>query len=179
MKKFTLTLLLSILLVSGSSGIAYADKHHNNGWNNKEHRDNRFDKNNKKHDKNHNKNNSHKNHGNNPWNNKGPHNNPSWRPTPPPPPHHAPAPHHGYAIERDPKFHKMIAKAAYGGTDVKVWRVSYDTYIVKYRKGRKWYTRRFYPYANRYDAPGVININWNPLSAWTLLPSVNINIPIY
>lgn len=173
MKKFTLTLLLSILLLGGYSGAAFADRHHNNGRGRQEHRDDRFDKQDKKH-------NGHKNHGNNNhWNNNGHHNKPGWRPTPPPPPRPVPLPHHGYNIERDPRFHSMIAYAINGGTDYRVWRISYDTYIVKYRKGRKWYTRRFYPYANRYDAPGVISINWNPLSAWTLLPSININIPIY
>ncbi|MDE7437172.1 MAG: hypothetical protein K2M93_01680 [Muribaculaceae bacterium] len=192
MKKFTLSLLLSILLAGGYSGAAFADKHHNNGRDHQEHRDNRFDKRNNKHNENHNKGNhnkwkdSHKNHGNNNhWDKKhgpnhGPNhpNHPGWRPTPPPPPRPVPGHHHGYNIERDPRFHKMIAHAINGGTDYRVWRVSHDTYIVKYRKGRRWYTRRFYPYDNRYDAPGVININWNPMSAWTLLPSININIPL-
>lgn len=180
MKKFTLSLLLSILLAGGYSGMAFADKHHNNGRDRQEHRDNRFNSHNNKHNngkdnkwKGHNK-----NHGHGAWNNNGHHNKPGWRPTPPPPPRAVPLPHHGYNIERDPRFRSMIAHAINGGTDYRVWRISYDTYIVKYRKGRRWYTRRFYPYANRYDAPGVISINWNPLSAWTLLPSININIPI-
>ena len=191
MKKFTLSLLLSILLAGGYSGAAFADKHHNNGRDHQEHRDNRFDKRNNKHNKNHDKGNhnkwkdSHKNHGNNHWDKKhglnhGPNhpNHPGMRPTPPPPPRPVSGSHHGYNIERDPRFHKMIAHAINGGTDYRVWRVSHDTYIVKYRKGRRWYTRRFYPYADRYDAPGLININWNPMSAWTLLPSININIPL-
>lgn len=185
MKKITISLLLSILLAGGYSGAAFADKHHNNGHARQEHRDNRFDNRNNKHNGNHNKgnhnkwNDSHKKHGNNHWNNNKRPNHPGMRPTPPPAPRPIPAPHHGYNIERDPRFHNMIAYAINGGTNYRVWRVNHDTYIVKYRKGRRWYTRRFYPYANRYDAPGLININWNPLQTWTLLPSVNINIPIF
>ena len=159
MKRLSVLLTLSILLLSGS-GVAYADKHNNRGRDH-DRKEQRFIRHDNRGKGNRNGSAHHK------FDNK-------WHKTPPPP---APAPSR-YDIERNHRFHEMVARAAYGGSDVRVWRINHDTYIVKYRKGRRWYTRKFYPYSNRYDAPGIININWNPMSAWTLIPSVNINIPI-
>ncbi len=83
-----------------------------------------------------------------------------------------------YYKDYDRQLRKMVAYAARGGRDVRVWRVSDDTYLVKYYKGGRYYTQRLYPYSGRYGSRGVVNINWNPLSSWTLLPSININIPL-
>lgn len=83
-----------------------------------------------------------------------------------------------YYKDRDRELRKMVAYAARGGRDVSVWQISPDTYIVKYYRGGRYYTQRLYPYSGRYGSPGLININWSPESAWTLLPSININIPL-
>lgn len=85
---------------------------------------------------------------------------------------------HRYYKDHDRQLRKMIAYAARGGRDVRVWRVSDDTYLVKYYRGGHYYTQRLYPYSGRYGSRGVVNVNWNPLASWTLLPSININIPI-
>lgn len=182
MKRLTVLIIFSMLLMTGT-GVAYADKHNNKGKGHDrkeqrfDHRDNRGNNKHNGRDKkaDHYKFDS-KGHNSPGWGNgHSKRNNKVWAPAPPPPP--APDPYR-YDIERNHRFQQMVARAAYGGSDVRVWRIDRDTYIVKYRKGRRWYTRKFYPYSNRFDAPGLININWNPLSAWTLLPSININIPI-
>lgn len=80
--------------------------------------------------------------------------------------------------DHDKQLRKMIRYAARGGRDVHVWRVSDDTYVVKYYRGGHYYTQRLYPYTGRYGSRGIINVNWSPESYWTLLPSININIPI-
>ncbi|MDE6339567.1 MAG: hypothetical protein K2K97_07245 [Muribaculaceae bacterium] len=174
MKRFTVTLLLSIFLACGS-GVAFADNHHGSNRNRHEHREK-----------------PRKPSFSNDHRGKGPKEfgKPAHGPQGPAK-HFDKRPHHTderyrkqhhkaerrYEIEQDRRFHAMVANAARGGSDVRVWRINPDTYIVKYRIGHRWYTRRFYPHTGRFDAPGIININWNPMSGWTLLPSININIP--
>lgn len=85
--------------------------------------------------------------------------------TPPPPPASMP-----------PRFSPMLSKITKGCHDVNVWQIDHDTYIVKYRKGNRHYTRRFYPYADRYGKASLINVNWQPLSLWTLIPPIQLNI---
>lgn len=168
MKRFTISLLLSIFLIGGS-GAAFADRHHDNDKGRYEHRDKGH--NHKKNDKkDHKPSKKDKHH----FDKKRP-GRPGYFGKPSPGP--VPRPN-AFHINHDRRFHDMVKHAAYGGSDVRVWQINADTYIVKYRKGRKWYTRRFYPNSGRYDAPGLININWNPMSSWTLLPSININIPL-
>lgn len=82
-----------------------------------------------------------------------------------------------YYRDHDHQLRKMVAYAARGGRDVRVWRISDDTYLVKYYRGGHYYTQRLYPYSGRYGSRGIVNVNWNPLSSWTLLPSINISIP--
>ncbi len=82
-----------------------------------------------------------------------------------------------YYRDYDHALRKMVAHAARGGRDVRVWRISDDTYLVKYYRGGRYYTQRLYPYSGRYGSRGIVNVNWNPLSSWTLLPSINISIP--
>ncbi len=84
---------------------------------------------------------------------------------------------HRYYRDYDHQLRKMVAYAARGGRDVRVWRISDDTYLVKYYRGGRYYTQRLYPYSGRYGSRGIVNVNWNPLSSWTLLPSINISIP--
>lgn len=84
---------------------------------------------------------------------------------------------HRYYRDYDHQLRKMVAYAARGGRDVRVWRISDDTYLVKYYRGGRYYTQRLYPYSGRYGSRGIVNVNWNPLASWTLLPSINISIP--
>lgn len=72
----------------------------------------------------------------------------------------------------------MVRYATRGCHDVDVWRIDDESYIVRYRKGHKYYTRRIYPYANRYGVVTVIAPNWQPLSPWINIPPVQININI-
>lgn len=83
--------------------------------------------------------------------------------TPPPPP-------------MPPKLSPMVSRLTRGCHDVNVWQIDHDTYIVKYRKGNRHYTRRIYPYADRYDNASLISVNWQPLSPWTLIPPIQLNI---
>lgn len=77
-----------------------------------------------------------------------------------------------------PHLCKMVRYATRGSRDVAVWQISPDTYIVKYRKGNRYYTRRLYPYSNRYGTPNHISVNWVPKSPWTFIPSINVNIDL-
>lgn len=75
-----------------------------------------------------------------------------------------------------PRLSPMVSRLTRGCHDVNVWQIDHDTYIVKYRKGNRHYTRRIYPYANRYDNASLISVNWQPLSPWTLIPPIQLNI---
>lgn len=167
MRRLITTLFLSLCLVSGN--LIMADRHDNHGGKGKdriEHRsfgrDNHRDKNSgwkvkgKKHD-----NKGKKGHYHNPGYDKR---GPVVMHTPP----HYP----------DKQLRRMVAHAARGARDVRVWQIDRDTYIVRYLLGGRYYTQRLYPYTGRYGSRGVVSINWNPLSSWTLLPSINISLPI-
>ena len=70
------------------------------------------------------------------------------RPTPPPPPHHRPAmmpPGHRYPD----RLGHMVSRAARGARNVSVWQVDNNTYVVRYFKKGRYYTRYLYPYATR------------------------------
>lgn len=171
MRRLISTLLLSLFLVSGN--IVFADRHDRKGHDKGriEHRIDRNKHHDKKNDRDHNK--RHDNHGRfdghdrySPKHNyREPKHNirPQVR-------YHRPAP--------DRELRRMVAYAARGGRDVRVWRIDEDTFIVKYLLGGRYYTQRLYPFSGRYGSRGVVNINWNPLSSWTLLPSINISLPI-
>lgn len=75
-----------------------------------------------------------------------------------------------------PRLPDMVRYATRGCHDVAVWQVSPDTYLVKYRRGRRWYTQYVYPYAERYGSPTLISVNWQPQSLWTLIPPIQLNI---
>ncbi len=94
-----------------------------------------------------------------------------------PPRHSAPRPGHGHHGHPD-RLGYMVKHATKGCHDVRVWRIDDDSYIVRYRKGRKHYTRRIYPYSNRYGAITLINSNWQPLAPWVAIPPIQININI-
>ncbi len=187
MRRITITLILSLFLALGT-GVAYADRH--NDRDRHEQRDRGRGNNNRSHghrpggDKGRDRWDNHKGHKpDKSWNkhNSAPRPGHGYgRPAPPPPPprphhyrpsHYAPAP-----PPPPPHLGNMVRYATRGCRDVAVWQISPDTYIVKYRKGNRFYTRRLYPYANRYDAPNLISVNWAPMSPWTLIPSIHLNI---
>lgn len=82
--------------------------------------------------------------------------------TPPPPPH--------------PRLNGMLKKVTKGCRDVDVWQVDYDTYVVRYRKGNRLYTRYIYPERGAYGRPNLISVNWTPMAPWNLLPPIQLNI---
>ena len=41
-----------------------------------------------------------------------------------------------------------------------VWQIDYDTYIVRYRRGNRFYTQRIYPYRDVYGPRNTISVNW-------------------
>lgn len=87
-------------------------------------------------------------------------------PVPPPPP---PAPLPGM-------LQQMVINATYGCHDVNVWQVNPESFIIKYKRGKRLYTRMIYPYAGRYGNETLINVNWQPLNPWTLIPPIQLNI---
>ena len=84
-----------------------------------------------------------------------------YAPVPPPPP-----PHLGY----------MVDYVTRGCRDVAVWQIDYNTYIVKFRRGNRFYTQYLYPYDDMYGDRSLITVNWQPLSPWTLIPPIQLNI---
>lgn len=202
MRRLFTSLLLSLFILSGT-GMALADRHDNRDR--KEHRqDNKrpgygkhddkrpgFGNNNATRPGNNGNNNlrpgnGHNNHrpgGNHGANsnvrpghgqnnyNPAPRPNNYYRPTPPPPPGYRPAP---YPIHDN--LGAMVSYATRGGHDIAVWQVDYDTYVVRFRKGNNYYTQYIYPYAGRYGTRSRISLNWSPLSPWTLIPNVQLNI---
>lgn len=105
-------------------------------------------------------------------------------PVPPPPPAPVMRPgagagfHPGPAMPPPPppRLPHMVNYATRGCHDVAVWQVDAVTFLVKYRRGGRWYTRYVYPYAEEYGAPTLISVNWQPMSPWTLIPPIQLNI---
>lgn len=89
---------------------------------------------------------------------------------------HGPHHHHAPAPPMPPRLKHMVHHATRGCHDVDVWQVNHDTYIVKYRKGRRYYTQYLYPYSERYGNINLISLNWQPLSPWNLIPRIQLNI---
>ncbi len=75
-----------------------------------------------------------------------------------------------------PRLPHMVNYATRGCQDVAVWQVDPETFLVRYRRGGRWYTRYVYPYAERYGAPTLISVNWQPSAPWTLIPPIQLNI---
>lgn len=163
MKRIFTALILSLFIMSGT-GVAYADKHKHHDKDRYEHRhDRRPDYHHGKHDKDYFKDREKY------YKKARKAEKKYWK-------ERRKAEKHYYK-DYDHRLRKMVAYAARGGRDVRVWRVNDDTYVVKYYRGGHYYTQHLYPYSGRYGSRGVVNVNWNPLSSWTLLPSININIP--
>ena len=94
--------------------------------------------------------------------------------------HPAPPPHHnnyGPALPPPPpRLPHMVHHVTRGCHDVNVWQIDPETYIVKYRRGGRWYTQYVYPYAERYSNPTLISVNWQPLTRWSIIPPIQLNI---
>ena len=189
MRKIMTCILLS-LFISVGTGEVFASVSNDRGGDRKEQRDK---------GKNHDKGNKH--HNRRPGNKKDKHNKkdkdfrpgrgghslpapghnavrpaPGHRPAPAPvhrPPHR---PHHYVPAPPPPGLGPMVSHATRGCRDVAVWQVDHDTYVVKYRRGKKYYTQYLYPYAGRYGDRSLISVNWQPLSPWTLIPPIQLNI---
>lgn len=179
MRRMMTYLILSLFIAVGSVE-AFADRHDSRGKDRERHeqRDKASKKRNSK-DYKKGKDNR-KDHGNG-WSLPAPGKKaPAPRHKAPAPRHYAPAPHHSPNRHTPPppppRLGHMVRYATNGCHDVAVWQVDPYTYIVKYRKGRRYYTRMLYPYADRYGEPNTISVNWQPLSPWNLIPSINLNI---
>lgn len=77
-----------------------------------------------------------------------------------------------------PRLRDMVRHATRGGKDINVWRVNETTFVVRYRKGHKIYTRYLYPYTNRYGANNVVSVNWMPQAPWIEIAPLQINISL-
>lgn len=117
------------------------------------------------------------------------------------PPHHNHKDHHKKGHKDN--FNKMLRHAVGGGKGAVVWQVGPFEYIVKYKKGKNHYMRRFYTNTGKYGPVSriilagpnewylasdrnrryrsngsILNVfvNGKPLSPWSLVPDVDINI---
>lgn len=84
----------------------------------------------------------------------------NYAPVPPPPPY----------------LGSMVRQLTRGCNDVAVWQIDPNTFIMRYRRGLRYYTQVLYPYAYRYERPTLISVNWAPMEPWTFIPSINLNI---
>lgn len=118
-------------------------------------------------------------------------------------PGHGPKPGHNYT-KMQRQLAKMVKHASHGARDVMVWNVSPGVYVVKYWRGGHYWTQYLYPGVGRYgdrvrlvmDGPGRwymgsdrrncyheengglrVYLNGTPGNPWTLIPSVELDIP--
>lgn len=75
-----------------------------------------------------------------------------------------------------PRLPYMVEYVTRGCHDVNVWQIDSETFIVKFRRGGRWYTQYVYPYAQRYGHPTLISVNWQPMTPWTFIPPIQLNI---
>lgn len=121
------------------------------------------------------------------------------------PPHVAPKPPHNNNHHSGAHFNKMVRHAIGGGNNAVVWQIGPFEYIVKFKKGKNHYMRRFYTNTGQYGPVSRIVIagpdewylaadrnrryrsngshlnvyvNGTPLSPWTLIPDIDINVHI-
>lgn len=192
MRRLIVTTFLSLFLISGT-GMAFADNHRG-GNHDKGRKEQKFDKKRpdgnkdrgrskdrgRNKDKGHNKGHDNKGHGFRPGNSGHFNHQPQMPPAPPVhngyrPKHYNHAYHYPtYSIHDNLGF--MISQIARGGRDVNVWQVDPYTYVVRFRKGNHMYAQYLYPYEGRYGERSTISVNWAPLSPWTLIPGIHLNI---
>lgn len=190
MRRLIITSLLTLFLISGT-GYSYAD--HHRGGHDKDHKEHRYER--KGHDKKRDKDRDKwrkeqekkwkkdqkkwKKEQEKRWKKHGRPN--MGRPLPPPPPpayrprHYNHAYHYPHYSVHD-NLGYMISRIARGGRDVNVWQVDEGTYVVRFRKGNRMYAQYLYPYEGRYGKRSTITVDWSPLSPWTLIPGIHLNI---
>lgn len=200
---------LSVALASASSLSAFAIEKNNKGGHHParyEHRDDRKNhghaSGNNRHGKNDRKDKHHKDYGRK--DHHGTPNQPGFNHNHGNPPHVAPKPHHNNH-HPDAHFNKMVRHAIGGGKNAVVWQIGPFEYIVKFKKGKNHYMRRFYTNTGQYGPVSRIVIagpdewylafdrnrryrsngshlnvyvNGTPLSPWTLIPDIDINVHI-
>lgn len=93
------------------------------------------------------------------------HPRPHVKPTPPPPPHYV-------------NLGRMVRYATRGAHDIDVWQIDYNTYMVRYRIGNVYYTRKLYPQRNAYGVINKITYDWMPQAPWIEVPLIQLNINI-
>lgn len=71
------------------------------------------------------------------------------------------------------RLHDMVRHSTYGGRDIALWQIDHDTFIVRYFKDGRYYTRRLYPYTGRYGMTYEVATSWLPQTPW-----ININISL-
>lgn len=178
MRRLAVISFLSLFLISGT-GYAFADNHRGGGHD-KGRKEQKFDKkrSNGKKDRGLEKNNFKGHDNNRPGGHPGNAGHISFgRPTPPPPApkHYNHASHYpNYSIHDNLAY--MVNRIVSGGRDVNVWQVDPYTYVVRFSKGNRMYAQYLYPYEGRYGKRNTISVNWSPLSPWTLIPSIHLNI---
>lgn len=177
MKTIFTSLLLSLFILSGS-GVAYADRHDGVGKGERQEQKDRSR--NKKQDKRRSGMDLHKD---SKMKNEPRHPVPAPRRASPAPRHKTPAPPlpapRGYAPVPPPppeRLGHMVSYATRGCKDVNVWQIDHDTYIVRYCRGGRYYTRYIYPYIGRYGERSQVSINWQPMSPWLFIPPIQLNI---
>lgn len=171
MRRIVTSLLLSLFILSGT-GVAFADRHHDRDHDRKEYRHN-----DRRHDNGHRKENKKEKHGKK-WN--APKPTPRHNAMPTPPREHTarhtppPPPRHDFHANLGP----MVRHAGRGARDIDVWQINADTYVMRYRVGRHFYTRYLYPGSGRYGRPSLISVNWSPMTPWIPVPTISLNINI-
>ena len=83
---------------------------------------------------------------------------------------------HGISSSYKKQLNKMVKYATRGGRNVSIWQIDSDTFIIRYLLGNQYYTQRLYPGSKRYGARKLVNVNWTPLSSWSIIPPISINI---
>lgn len=97
-------------------------------------------------------------------------------PRPPRPPKHYHPAYRPLPYSYDRQFREMVRYATRGASNVAVWQIDDDTFIVKYFRGGRYFTQYLYPYTGRYGSRNHISVNWRPNSLWELIPQINLNI---
>jgi len=131
-----------------------------------------------------------------------------FRQAPPPPPrpvgnYRGPRPGYGYV--HHPSLKRMIRHAVRNGRYMNVWMVEPNVYAVRFLRNGYYYLQYLYPLSGTYgnpfrivmDAPDEwyaygnsaqryyddgsslrISLNGSPLSPWTLIPSIELNLDL-
>lgn len=71
---------------------------------------------------------------------------------------------------------EMVRYSVGSGQFVDLWQISNNEYILKYKKGNRYYTRRLYPYSCQYGPISSISINWRPSQYLSVIPTFQLNI---